>query len=360
MSPHLVGGNSVPGQLPQKPVGIKGLMSDVHTPNAYVTQPEQVQSSSLAFSPEFRTDHTAYLTGTDGCLCPPVLFVTTDAGATWVKLPAAGLKYERLLLSPEPSRDRRIFALGMEGIQVSRDGGNTFQMVTAGLFGAGSTISPRFSRGDPRIRVTANPHVELIDGSPLYVPMRSPLVQRVRPYFSPAESEEFVFHAGIHPSGPDTQTWPSAVARCDRAGLNCLVSPLDIVDGEPEIRFASDYAASGRLYAFTQSAVFRSTDRGRSFTRLGTWDAVVGDVNELENGTFLVGVWAPAHPPGLGLHALAPGGQGWTHLDLPLLNKGVVAVESSGDTVMAAQLGGGVACSSDGGRHWFARCSPAA
>src|SRR5439155_14791995 len=89
---------------------------------------EDAHLTSFAFAPG-TGGRTVYAAGVASCraaTCPPVLFRSTDGGASWSRILANGFDGTQLLVPPSPS-DRRLFAMSRTGLQVSRNGGRSWQ-----------------------------------------------------------------------------------------------------------------------------------------------------------------------------------------------------------------------------------------
>ncbi len=101
-------------------------------------QPANLDVYLLAISPHFAADHTLYAAGYGP------MHRSTDGGASWQQLSAAGPNYS-LAISPRFAADHTLWAMYREiegsalqpeaGIIRSIDGGNTWSNVTAGLDG---------------------------------------------------------------------------------------------------------------------------------------------------------------------------------------------------------------------------------
>jgi methionine-rich copper-binding protein CopC len=81
--------------------------------------------SSVAFSPAFSTDHTAFATSSDGC----GVYKTTDSGDNWSQCATAstvGLFLTTVAVSPTYASDQTVFA----GKYFSSDGGSTWTDIT--------------------------------------------------------------------------------------------------------------------------------------------------------------------------------------------------------------------------------------
>jgi hypothetical protein len=340
------------------------VAADVVDPNGDVAQPEDAEVHSVAFHPGFPADPTIYAAGVAPCRapqCPPVLFRSTDAGASWLRLEAAGLHGTQLLLPPAFGQgDDRIFATGPLGLEVSEDHGASFHPAATGApaFGAGSAaISPRFNSGDPTILIGDHSLMQYRDdvktvGPTRPVPGRGPL----HPVFSPAYRQDGILLVGGLQFDPVGAQWAPAVFRC--SAEVCTGAPLlDRTADSARVRPAPDFDATGQVYAFTAAGLFVSADRGESFSEVQVpWQAWLRDVAVAEGGRVFAAVRGDAPGEPGELYVSPDTGLSWSLIDDPLLTRGVTSIRVSGDHVLATLHFGGLACSVDGGSTWAARC----
>jgi RNA polymerase sigma-70 factor, ECF subfamily len=347
----------------------EALASDVVDPNSQVHQPEDAQVQSVVYAPRFPAEPTIYAAGVGAACktpqCPPVLFQSTDAGASWVRLTAAGLHGTQLLLPPAYGLgDDRIFATGPFGLEVSEDQGASFHPAAAGspAFGAGSAaISPGFNSGDPTILMGDQSLMQYRDdvkavGPTRPVPGRGPL----HPVFSPTYEGDRILMVGGLQVDPRGAEWAPAVFRC--SGEVCTGSPLPTrITESPRVRPAPDFGQTGKVYAFTAGGLFVSIDKGETFSRLQVpWQHFLHDVAVAEGGRVFAAVRGDTPEPTGQLYSSANGGVTWTLADNPLLNAGASTVRVSGNHVLVGLHFGGIACSADGGVTWATRCPAAA
>ena len=338
------------------------VASGVTEPNKDVSQPEDATLFPPVFSPRFASDNTIFLPGAAECRvpqCSPVLFRSTDAGVTWTRLEADGFDGRQILLPPAfGAGDDRIFAMGPVGLEVSEDGGSSFRSVstTPVAVGTGSSaISPGFNNGDPVILIGDQSLMEYRDdvktiGPTRPVPGRGPL----HPAFSPSYEEDgLLLVGGLQVDGP---SWTPSVFRCTVEF--CTGSPLDISTSDtPRVHTTPDFSASGVVYAYSGGALFISRDRGASFSRVTTpWSGQMNDLAAAGNGNVFVALQGSGPDSAGDIYASSDDGLSWIRVDAPLLTSGVTAVRVVGSRVLATLLGGGVACSADGGTTWAARC----
>jgi len=341
------------------------VASGLTDPNSDVTQPEDAELLSVAYSPRFSEDRTVYAAGVADCTgpqCPPVLFRSQDAGANWIRLGGDGFDGAQLLLPPAyGAGDDRIFAVGPVGLEVSEDGGASFHPAASGTPAVGfgsSAISPSFNSGDPTILIGDHSMMQYRDDAKVVgpakpIPGRGPL----HPTFSPAFRQDgLLLVGGLQVSGA---TWTPSVFRCQ--GEVCSGSPLPISTSEaPRVRPAPDFAQSNELLAFTTDGIFTSADRGASFFMIHTpWDLPLRDVVSAGGGRIFAAVRGDGAKAAGEFYLTADGGMTWALVNPPLLAQGVTSIQVYNHYVLTTLHGGGIACSADGGETWAARC-PAA
>ncbi|MFN2544570.1 MAG: sigma-70 family RNA polymerase sigma factor [Actinomycetota bacterium] len=351
------------GDRSAQPVG--AIVKDVVDPNRNVKQPEDARGESVAFSPNFGHDATAFMVGALAChspVCPPVLFESTDGASSWARLPARGFSGTQLLLPPRfGNGDDRLFAMGPGGLQMSPDGGRSFQAVgSVGVpFAVGSAaMSPGFDDLDPSILIGAQMLMRYRDDLGTMQP--DPQLTGHGPFnptFSPSyPSDPRVFVGGTEVNAVTMQVG-AVVHVCQRSV--CSSSWLPDAEGVPVVRLPAIFSQTGSAFAFTPDRIFGSTDAGGSFSPLpapwqggNVWDLAVSD-----DGNILLAAIAGATTVSTnGLYISADAGATWNHAQSPLLQHGVKAVAASGGRILAVLGDRGIACSSDGGRSWDTRC----
>lgn len=355
-------GGSLAEQAGDRGKDIAGAITD---PNGDVTEPEDANIVWVEYSPRFDTDGTMYAAGEAECTsaqCTPVLFRSTDAGAGWERLAADRLHGSQILLPPAyGAGDDRIFALGPLGLEVSTDGGASFQSAAVGMSGgAGSAaISPGFNTTDPTILIGDQSLMEYRDdvktvGPTRPVPGRGPL----HPVFSPTfETDGLVLVGGLQVDATQGG-WASSVFRC--LGKVCSGTALATRTEPPRVRPAPDFGETGEVYAFASQGLFVSLDRGVSFSQLTVpWRDLLRDVAPGEGGLVFAAAGGTAIDSVGELYVSPDFGSTWNRVDDPTLSTGVASVRVSGQHVLVSLQTGGVACSADGGATWAARC-PAA
>ena len=371
LDPGAASSASAPIEEVKKPKGERkvdeatdDIVEFVTDPNQETKEPEDARIQSVAFSPGFASDRTVFAAGTADCqrrLCTSVLFRSSDGGTSWTRESATEMVAGSLLLPPAYGRgDNRLFSMGAQGLQISDDGGQSFHpaLVTSGPQTAGSAaISPAFNGDDPSILIGAETLMRYRDDRRTLEPV--PGTAPGGP-FEPAYSHEYVSDQTIFLGGtnldPATGRRVATVYRC----VDVLCSPASLEGQQlsPRIRMSPDFATSGRVYAFTQEAIFASEDAGEVFAPLplawsGEWlrELVVDPQGRLVAGTL------PKTPGGPGgLYLSSDGGLSWTELESGLFAHGAASLGVSGDRIVVALAEGGVACSSDAGLTWAPRC----
>lgn len=358
------GGASDSADLPGKAAGRgKDVADGFLDPNRDVAEPEDAQIISVAYSPRFASDQTVYAIGKASCAapqCPPVLFRSADAGASWQRLAATGFEGTNLLLPPAYGQgDDRIFAMGAFGLEVSEDDGASFQPVTTGSSVSTGTaaISPAFNSGDPTILIGDLSLMQYRDdvkavGPTRPVPGRGPLY----PVYSPAFGADGLILVGGLQVERTEGGWTPTVFRC--SGEVCTGSPLGVGVGEPpRVAPAPDFAESGTAYAFTASGLFVSNDRAETFSELNVpWQAPIRDVAVSDNRRLFAAVQEDGREALGELYSSPDGGLTWALMDHQLLSGGITSIRVSDEHVLAALHSGGIACSADGGATWASRC----
>lgn len=295
-----------------------------------------------------------------------VLFHSFDGGATWKRLPAAGLVAAwSLHLAPAYPQDPRIYAMGRTGLQVSRDGGRTFEPVLAMPHRGPTAMSPGFSRGDQRILVGSAPAWEYDAGGGTAQPIAGAPVggAEVRFAFPPDYLVSHRLFAGAM-AAVDGSLRP-AVFTCDRRlGSDMCESRtvLDALRSVPRVAVSSTFARDGVVFAWGAGGAFRSGDAGASFDPIRLPFASVTAITDDAAGTFYASGYDPVADGTRGGVAVSnDGGRTWRLLGAgTALEQGVATVTAvPGGPVLAGPLasaGGGVLCSVDRGATWSPRC----
>lgn len=347
--------------------GPKKLLDDITKPNHDVQDPEDSRIVSIAHSPRFSQDGTVFSLGVTDCratLCPSVLFRSTDGGSTWDRLKGEGLYGVNLMLPPAyATGDNRLFVMGPGGLQVSDDGGEAFgpAAVAGATQATGSAaISPAFNEDDPSILIGAQTLMRYRDDlKTIEAAPSSAMPGPLEPAFSPTYREDGTVLIGGVRFDPTLGETAATVYTCREAV--CSWTTVSSDDQSPKIRVTPQYGIRGLVHVFTHWGIYVSRDRGSTFEPLRTpWamDAVLKDLAVTSDGQRLFAALrtAKGHSDD-GLYVSHDGGGRWKRLTAHLFHKGVEDVTTMGHHVMAGLAEGGVACSSDGGRTWAARCS---
>lgn len=332
-------------------------------------QPEDTVVSSFAASQSNSAGHEVFASGFLAANCGrptcPMLFKSSDGGASWVRLEATGFAGGQILLPPGFPADARFFAAGPVGLQTSLDGGETF--VTLVPVSGPTVISPAFGSGDPRILIGAAPTWEYRDDLGTARPLATAVMGGVIVNYAFAPkypSDDRLFAGGTTVSGTSTQS--SAVFLCDRLSACRMVSGLEGSKGAPALRVSSFLDEDQTLLAIASGRGFKSSDGGATFAMLsapsGLRDLALDPrfgasrlfAATLREGATLGGVW----------RSLDAGGT-WSRLSSnePRLAPGTssILVTATGRLFAALRAGdgagAGLLCSSDGGSSWAPRCT---
>jgi hypothetical protein len=331
-------------------------VQDLIDPNRDVEQPED--SRIVDIVGRSSSDGSVYAAGMGNCnetLCHPVLFRSPDEGATWERLPAEGFSADTVLLPPSPG-DTRIFAMGSDGLVVSEDGGGSFDpaAVGGGPHASGpAAMSPAFNDGDPSVLVGASTLLRYRDDRRTMEPVAGTSSPGpVEPAYSPSYRTDQTVFLGAVIIDP-VQGTVSTVHRC----VADVCSPVELPGQAvvPQIVVPADHEWSGRVFAFTDEALFVSSDRGATFVELARgWSGELWDLAVA--GESLIASTLPAGGEG-GVYISEDGGTTWRAANSPLLENGAATVSVVGDRVLVGLGLGGVACSTDGGATWARRCA---
>ena len=332
-------------------------------PNRETEQPEDTSVLSVTGSSSSSGSEEQFALGMGNCnnaFCHPVLFRSTDAGTSWERLPGEGLVGNTLLLPPGyPTSDPRLFISGQEGLHVSEDGGASFHPapLAGGPQAAGPVaMSPAFNSGDPTILIGARALLRYRDDTRTVEPVATSTPPgQLEPAYSPAYGSDRTIFLGATAFDPLWGTTGSTVYRC--VDGVCTPATLEGQDVTPKLRVAPDFANTGRVYAYTQKALFRSVDGGAAFEPLPLpwFDEILSDLTVTRE--TLIASTTPMNETGKGgAYLSTDGGSSWARLESPLLTGGVRGTTVAGDRLIAALYGQGLACSPDGGLTWAPRC----
>ena len=360
-------GKIAPAPIPSpKRSSVSDVITDLTDPTRDVKQPEDSQITSLTMSPNFERDRTVFAAGLARCVgrCAPVLFRSTDAGAKWARLQAGGLAGTVLLLPPAfGAGDSRIFAMAPSGLQVSTDGGQTFQfvgLVSSDALSGSVAISPAFDGADPRILIGAQVLLGYNDDLAAITPEPSTaLPGPLRPAFSPAYPADPRLVIGGWGGSASNGGLAGALFVCNSVACSETTLP-GTFDLPPSIRLPDGFAQSNRGYAFNGHSIFSLSvpaQGAATFAQLDTpFTAGLQDLAVTPNGTGLFAAVGGAGGPS-GIYRSRDAGLTWQRLNSRLLAQGVVALTMRGSNLIAALRDRGLACSSDGGRTWSQRCA---
>lgn len=334
------------------------LVRDIKDPNSEVEQPEDAGIESIEPSPNFAQDRTIFAAGRAKCsfgTCQPVLFVSRDAGATWERLPALSLAGVDLMLPPAfGPDDPRIFVMTPAGLQVSNDGGETFEQaaVAGASYAIGSAaISPEFSSGDPTILIGAQSLMRYDDAQGVVTPSTEALMPGP---FEVSYAQDGTFFLGA--VGPDATSGTQAVVYRCRAKQSCSKTYFyNAPQQSPQIR----PLAGGRVMAFFGEQLFGSTDEGRIFSptsSLAPGQEFI-DLVESPNGALVAATRSIRAETPDSVLISADQGLSWTLVKGDLMAKGARDLASFEGLLLAGLIDGGLACSSDQGVTWSSRCS---
>jgi RNA polymerase sigma factor (sigma-70 family) len=322
--------------------------------------PDNTEIFSITPSPGYEKDHTLFAAGDFGCLrttwCE-VLFISRDGGATWIRPLAKRFCGTTILLPPAYPADPRIFAMGLCGLQVSSNGGASFD-VALPLYGP-VAISPLFNAGDPRILIGGSVITEYWADHGIAKPARliGPTdVAQVA--FSPAyAADRTIFVGGARPDSYGGMR--PTVNRC--VDLVCDSVVFDEGVESAWIRPSPAFARDKTVFAFDRKdKLFRSVDGGKtfavstpSFARRGVWRDLLVAADGTLLAAFLNGFGTPN-----GVYRSRDGGATWTGISVPLpgFGDGVSELALLPDGRLIAAGINAIACSTDSGRSWKSRC----
>jgi hypothetical protein len=289
------------------------------------------------------------------------LFHSTDGGASWKRIRAFGFEGGVVMMPPSYPADSRIFVGGPNALKVSNDGGRSFTPLTPA--GGYTAMSPAFSSGDSRILVGAIPGWIYHDDTKAVTPFDAvpeSTSQALSFAYAPAYPRDHRIVVGGTGASSNQNT---VVSACDVS--NCTPpAPLAGSVGTPAVMTSRTYSTSGLVFAWTPQGLYRSADGAASFLPVKLpITAEVRGVAEDSHGTLYSALFHNgANGTSGGLFSSHDTGRTWTRLGAgTVLDNGVFAVTAlpSGNLLAAPYglRGGGLQCSSDGGRTWAPRCS---
>lgn len=319
-------------------------------------------------SPRYQEDGTIFATVVqreEDCAAGPCtwLFKSGDRGATWTALPAQGVGYSEIMLPPAYPQDARIFA-GGQVLSVSEDGGQSFRVL--GPANGPATMSPLFSAGDPRIVIGSHtyspgPAAQYVDGDPLVKPFALPLPNgsvALEMWHSGdfARDRRFLVHAiqapidmvnvetgTVRPKVHEYELYSCTMTACTSALDLGLRSLITVVWTSPQTVFIGVF-----------DGLFRSTDAGRSFTKIEPpskrpfWT-----IRATPGGALL----ATVHEEGEArLHRSDDDAETWQLVERGLPNVNNLTVMPDGTLLGWSMDTRGMTCSTDDGRTWHPEC----
>jgi RNA polymerase sigma-70 factor (ECF subfamily) len=327
--------------------------------------PDDVTVTQFTTPPAGSTSRDIYATGVSvkGCTSAPcpVLFHSTDNGATWDHLKASGFSGGTVMLPPNFPTDRRVFASGPSGLQVSSDSGATFSTLVP-LSGP-TAVSPILPI-DHRILIGAVPGWEYRDDSNTTTPLhldRRPQGHTLTFAFSPMYAKDGrLFVSTTAPDSADPTQQDSTVTVCDFGKCG---DPAVLADADrpATVQPSRTFANTGVVFAWAGQHLYRSADRGGSFKSLTLpAKAAVQTVAEDPDGAVYVSLLSVDPKTGSigGVYVTHDGGRTWTQVGKDTaLGKGASSVVSLGhDRLLAAPNASGLLCSADAGKTWAKRC----
>lgn len=350
---------SSPGPADESPEHLVGYVSN---PNQDAT-PEETSFSSMKASPNYEQDHTILALGSysrAASVGTPVLFISTDGGATWKPRPSRLLHAGTLILPPDFVRRGRIFAYGAYGLQQSDDDGETFTIVSP-IAGIGVAVLPGLGGSDFKILLGAERIFEF-DG---ITGVTSPSFMN-----APRPRKEHYFDLSyIQSSSSDVPVFVSDVGRVYRC-VRFTCNGVNFSDeGIPRFQFDSRCNGESKHFAFTDQEVFSYTDYLRAFERMRFPSAFdIQDVAVVCGSSSNPFVFASANDAlgsspksQSGVYGFSDSGESWSRrwVNLPGFEMGVGRlVATPSGRLIAGGLRSGLACSLDLGLTWDPRCPP--
>jgi photosystem II stability/assembly factor-like uncharacterized protein len=284
------------------------------------------------------------------------VFHSTDAGATWtplnVGLQSAGI----LAVAVDPVQSNIVYA-GTDslGIFQSMDGGATWTRRNSRYPGGGKVRALGISAAWPVPRVYASDlgAGTLVTSDAGESWTRTSWTRHWLPQpsnwpdtpsslaFDPAHAEVIyaaVYAGGVFQSVDGGQSWTAINNGFPNLRIDCVIV---------------DPADANRLFAVGTQSIYRSDDRGQSWTRTPAPAIIRALAIGGEGAT--AGVW---YAGGFGMFKSLDAGQTWTAVDSglprPLLVRSLAVDPKASGTVYAGTEGSGLYKTTDGGKSWTA------
>jgi photosystem II stability/assembly factor-like uncharacterized protein len=223
-------------------------------------------------------------------------------------------------------------------------------------------MSPAFSSGDGRILVGAIPGWIYHDDSKAVTPFDT-VPESTSAALSFAYAPAYPADHRIVVGGTDASSAQNSIVSA------CIVSNctspavLPSSTGTPAVMTSRTYSTTGLVFAWVLDKLYRSTDGGRSFSavRLPARGAIDALTEDAHGGLYLGLLQLNGSGTSGGLFVSHDSGSTWERLGQGTrLDAGVLSVTAlpTGNLLVGpySAAGGGLQCSSDGGRTWAARC----
>jgi RNA polymerase sigma-70 factor (ECF subfamily) len=336
--------------------------------------PETIRAESFAMSPDYENDRTIFLAGglTVDRFVPSVpLVVTHDGGASWTRRRAVGLgPVVKLVLPPAYPRDSRLFAVTLKGLQVSYDGGDTFETVAAVPQITDVAVSPRFDGGDPTILMVAGERLlQYRDdtGATTGVVIDGELAPHL--FLSVAHAGDGTVLVGTRLPEPVYGNPRMHVSRCSRGlmlgalpRLECSPVRLPFIAATQLPVYTSPFFRPGLFFVPVPMYPFVSGDGGRTFAPARESRAVsIPMIEEMAGVPSAQGesaVVAQSLGDGSQLARTDDAGRTWrtTTIDLPDFAGARRVIVTPTGRIIVGSYWRGIACSDDG-RTWTRTCA---
>ncbi len=263
--------------------------------------------STVAIDP--REPSTAYLAGWAG-----VLWKTTDSGASWKRLPEKNTAYFAMEFDPH---DDALVGIGYNVLngsgrfRRSRDGGGSF-----------TTVSVTGHATDRWTSIGAG-----VEGSSRFYAFTPGSLCRTADGAATWTCSPFGAYLGriVEVPGPSAAALPVVVATSERGLLVSSDGGGTWQTAQPlaprYLNAATFDAASGAVYAGTEGSIYRSTDRGATWSWHGqglrsSWISALA-VDPSNPATLLASTGGLTSGQGPGLFRSTDEGQSWSHVESP-------------------------------------------